>query len=432
MADVVAGIAELEPLATPDEALSAEYERLFLREVPLYESVFLGPDGQRGGPLVSEVTEFFRRHDFDEAERWRVPSPDHLGLELRFYGHLVSREADAWNDDRPDEAARLVEAERDFLACHLGQWGEVAIAAVRRRCTDGPYAALAVATGEFLAAEAERLRHAPQHPGMPEVALDPAPARLGPARLARWLLAPSQCGAFLDVDDLADAALSIGAPWRPSDARSRFRHVVESAIDGGDLDALLAHLRPAVEQWREVHALNEAARDGDRRVWIRWRQQAEETLALIDKMMSPSPESSEEGVVVTVSGGGHHDRAEVAAQVVAQLAPLGRRVVVSAGLRPRLADDLDALLAAGAEEVLLSGSSVTAVAVADGGGVADRERRHLGEADILVRLVAGAAPVHVEVEGSSAPADEVRRLIPPGVMRSHDAAGSRPSEPTRR
>lgn len=413
VAEVVSGIAELEALASHDDELSAEYERLFLREVPLYESVFLGTDGQRGGPIVSQVTDLYRRHDFDEAGLWRVPSADHLGLELRFYAHVVSLEAAAWNDDRPEEAARLIEAEREFLGAHLGQWGEVCVAAIQRRASDGPYRALATAVGELLASEAERLRPAPHHPGMPDVVVDRAPARVGPARLTRWLLAPSLCGAFLDVDDLADAALSIGAPWRPSDARSRFRHVVESAIDGGDLDRLLAQLRPAVEQWREAHALNEAARDADRRVWIRWRQQADETLALIDRVgRSPRDDASGGKVVVTVSGPGHHDRAAAAAEVIAALAPLGRRIAVSSDLRPRLADDVESLLASGAEEVLLSGGSVAAVAVTDGGERDDRERRHLTDPEVLVRLVASAGPRRATVQGPDPATADVLRLIP--------------------
>lgn len=411
-ADLVRGIDELEPLGRADAELSAEYERLVLREVPLFESVFLGTDGQRGGPIVAEVLDWYRRYDFDEGDAWRVPSADHLGVELRFLGHLIAREAGAWDADRPDDAARFVEAQREFLAAHLGQWGEVAVAAVARRAGASPYAALACAVGELLVSEAERLRTAPHHDGMPPVATEEPPRNLGPARLARWFLAPARAGVFLDVDDLADASLSIGVPWRPSDPRSAFRHVVESAVDGGDLDRLLLSLRPTVCAARDAAACNEHERDGDRRVWTRWRLQAEHTLELIDRLAGGGLDRGDESgrVTVSVRGPGHHERTRAAAAVVRAVAPIAT-VAVSADLRPRLADDVAALIDAGATEVLLAGASVSAVAMRDGGNDADREQRHLVDANVVVRLVPAAGPVSVEVHERSHLADLVRRAL---------------------
>ncbi len=55
LAPLVDGVDELAPLASGDGALAADYERLLLREVPVYESAFLGDDGQRGGPISAAV-----------------------------------------------------------------------------------------------------------------------------------------------------------------------------------------------------------------------------------------------------------------------------------------------------------------------------------------------------------------------------------------
>ena len=172
--------------------LAADFERLLLRQVPVFKSVFRSQSGQRGGAVVADVVGWYQRHDFDEGGQWRVASVDHLGLELRFLGHLAALEAAAWADDRAAEACRAVEAQREFLAHHLGQWGEVAAAAVQRRAAHGPFAALASATAELLAEEGERLRPAPDHPGFPEVVAELPASHLGPARIAEWLLAPSR------------------------------------------------------------------------------------------------------------------------------------------------------------------------------------------------------------------------------------------------
>jgi TorA maturation chaperone TorD len=280
---LVAGIDWLAPLATGDPALMADFERLLLREVPVYESVFLDTGGQRGGPLVSPVSATYESVGFDESAAWRVAGPDHLGLELRCYAHLCAEEAAGWEGDQPDRATRAVEAARGFLATHLGAWGEVAMEAVRRRAGASPYADVAVAVMSFLASEAERLRPDPDHPGLPPLHVDAPPQRMGPHRLARWLLAPARSGVYLDTDDLGTAALLLGIPWRASDSRSRFAQVVEDASSGGDLDVLLAALRPPIEHWLQFHAEREANRSGDTRTWRTWRLRTEQTLELVDR-----------------------------------------------------------------------------------------------------------------------------------------------------
>ncbi|HET7486364.1 MAG TPA: molecular chaperone TorD family protein [Acidimicrobiales bacterium] len=400
-AAVVAGIPELEPLARRDGALAAEYERLLLREIPLFESVFRSEDGRRGGPVVSAAAAWYERHDFDEGGRWRVPSPDHLGLELRFLGHLAAAEAAAWADDRPDEACRAVEAERAFLAEHLGPWGQVALDALGRRASPGPFAALAMAAGELLAGECERLRPDPDHASMPAVVPERPPFPAGPSRIARWLLAPARCGAFLDLDDLAAAAGSIGAPWRPSDARSQLSRVVEAAADGRDLPALLAALRPALERAAGGHRAREREAEGLRRTWRRWRLQTECTLDWIDRLAAGPRAGALPAtpVVVEVRGPGHGARVGAGVAVVGALRSLDVRTAVCDELPPDLAASLAALAEAGAEEVLLESEAVAAVARPDGGGGPGREARLLGDAGVVVRLVEGEGPLQVGVQG---------------------------------
>lgn len=279
---LVAGVGRLAPLASGDPALASDYERLLLREVPLYESAFLDDGGQRGGPVASAVADAYASAGFDEAGAWRVAGPDHLGLELRCYAHLCAEEAAGWDADQPDRATRAVEAARQFLACHLGAWGEVAMAAVRRRAGTSPYASVADAVVSFLGSEAERLRPDPDHPGLAPLAGGAPPGRMGARRLARWLLAPACSGAYLDTGDLALAARSVGIPWRPPDPRSRFADVAEDAAAAGDLDVVLRALRPAVERWHRFHADREATRSGDARTWRAWRIRSARALEVLD------------------------------------------------------------------------------------------------------------------------------------------------------
>jgi TorA maturation chaperone TorD len=406
LAAFVAAVPELAPLAEPDPSLAAAFERLLIREVPLHESVFTGPDGRRGGPTVAAVSGFYDSHELGAPPPWRVAGPDHIGVELWAYGALCLEEAAGWEDQQPDRATRAVEAERELLLQHLATWAEVAVTALARRATGTPYAPLAAAAGAFVAAEAERLRPAPDHPGLPPVEVASAAGRMGPAPLARWLLAPGRCGAYLDVDDLAGAAHALGIPWRPSDPRSRFREVIESATDGGDLPALAAALRLPVEQWRDAHAGNEAEREGNRRAWRAWRMRAEESLRLLDRVESSrsahSPESRAEGefgsVVVRVRGAAAPEREHAAAAAIGRLRALELPVAVCSDLPADVSRGMETLLDAGADAVLLSSDTSTAVTWRDGGPRVDREQRYLADVAVIVRLEPGAGATRVEVD----------------------------------
>ncbi|MEX1145798.1 MAG: molecular chaperone TorD family protein [Acidimicrobiia bacterium] len=417
LGELVATVPELAALAEPDPTLAAAFERILIREVPLHESVFTGPDGRRGGPTVATLSGFYDRHELGAPPPWRVAGPDHLAIELWAYGALCAEEAAGWEERRPDRATRAVEAEREFLMGHLGVWAEVAVTALARRAIGTPYAALADAVGSFVAEEVERLRPTPDHPGLPPVEVAPAPQRAGPAALARWLLAPGRCGAYLGVDDLANAANALGIPWRPSDPRSRFREVIEGATDGGDLPALAAALKLPIQEWRDAHAHNEAEREGNRRVWRAWRMRAEESLRLLDRVESAgrarSGESRPEGelssVVVRVLGPGEREREHAAAAVVGRLRALEVAVGVCSHLPAQLHRATDTLLDAGADTVLLASDTSTAVAWRDGGPRGDREQRFLADAAVIVRLepAAGATRVEVDAHGERGLRDHV-------------------------
>ncbi len=299
LADLVATVAAVAPLASGEPGIAAEYERCFLRGVPLYESVFLGDDGRCGGPVVADVVESYARHGFTEhsERRWRVAGPDHLGLELRCYASLCREEAHAWRSDVTDAAVAAVETERVFLARHLARWAELALLACARRAGDGPYAPAIDAVLGFVREEHDRLRPAPtlsmHAPGVgASAASDDAsdapslPTNLGPARLARLLLAPQSCGTWLPHEAIEAAARSIGVPWRPSDTRSALRHVIESAHDEGRLGAVLSVLAVVVEEEAVAHAARAAAEPGTAATWMGWARRAEAMALLLRRIIA--------------------------------------------------------------------------------------------------------------------------------------------------
>ena len=401
LAELVHGIDELGELGSDDPGLRADYVRLLLCEVAPFESVFLGDDGHRGGEIAADVAARYRDHKFVHDPTWRVAGADHLGIELLFYARLCTEEASGWRDDRPDRAAEAVADERAFLADHLGRWGRVAARVLELEATSGPYRALGRAVAAFLAEEAERLRPDPEYPGMLPIEPVAAPRRLGPARMAGWLLAPARCGCWLRASSIADAARSIGAPWRPSDTRSRLQSVLEQCADAQELRDVLAALRPALVDELTHIDVRVAESDGDRRSWLRWRSQLAYTIELVDHVSKPSEEADRRSapVSVTVHGQDGDTRTAMAGELVRALRARDIESAVVVGLdEGRVGDPVRDLVGAGARDVLLVGADITAVAYRDQGSPLDRMSAAGVVAPVVVILGTASEPDGLELD----------------------------------
>lgn len=315
LAGLVDGIAELQPLAMPGHVDSAavEYERVFLREISPYASVFLGHDGRRGGPIADVVTSAYADVDFTEHRdgTWRVAGADHLGLVLRCYAKLCSDEAAWWESDHPDQAVRAVEATRAYLDQHLG-WAVVAAEAISDAGgRETPYGALGVSIAEFLHEEGQLLRPGADHPGMAAPEPDPPPSRVGPRHLAQLMLSPSRAGGWLSTADIASLASRRRVLWRASDPRSNLRFLIDSAGESGEIPDLAADLMSVVDGWSGAHRRREQRYDGAARIWRRWRTSAENTLAVLEGVRNGDLVDSEKDrpLVTTLEISGRLDAA---------------------------------------------------------------------------------------------------------------------------
>jgi TorA maturation chaperone TorD len=274
LADLVGTLPALAALASGDPVIDSDYERIFLRGVPIYESVFRNDDGQHGGETLANIVGRYNRVGYNEhtEQRWRIAGADHLGLELRCYAHLCHNEATAWRADIPDKAVEAVEIERAFLADHLAAWAQIALAAVAPIAVGSLYEHVVGAVGDFLHEEIARLRPAPLL-GQ-EIDIDPLPTNFGPFRLARLILSPATAGTWLQSNVIAHAAERIGSPWRPSDNRSALRHVIEAAQDSGDLASILQPILMAVRVAGAEHAERAGAEPANEANWRIWRARA--------------------------------------------------------------------------------------------------------------------------------------------------------------
>jgi DMSO reductase family type II enzyme chaperone len=105
---------------------------------------------------LADLAAFYRAFGLEVADE-AAERPDHLGMELEFMSVLAAKEAYArehqWDDEH---CAVLRDAQKKFLREHLGRWAPAFARRLARAAAEESLAALAVFTGEFIAAECAR------------------------------------------------------------------------------------------------------------------------------------------------------------------------------------------------------------------------------------------------------------------------------------
>lgn len=101
--------------------LSEEYAALFIVPggIKPYESVRL--KGLLCQEPAWEVEEFYKKCGLIVREDSTL-LPDHLGMELLFIGYLAGKEAEAWDNNDDETAAKWLDYENDFFETHINRW----------------------------------------------------------------------------------------------------------------------------------------------------------------------------------------------------------------------------------------------------------------------------------------------------------------------
>lgn len=224
----------------------AEHTEVFVLNCPPYASVYLGPEGGRGGEGADRVAGFWRALGL-------IPpaEPDHLAALLSLYASLGEAAGEA---RRPATAAALTRSGAALFAEHLWPWLPAYLAAV----TDvaGPVlTAWAHLTQNAIGAEFATYPASAQLP----LALRAAPAEASPSGgvvdLTGHLTTPARSGIILTRRRLARGAAQAGVGHRIGERRFALRAMLEQ-----DPPATLAWLAHEARRWEARHA---ARRPGD-------------------------------------------------------------------------------------------------------------------------------------------------------------------------
>ncbi len=161
------GLEDLLSLTLPQE-----HERVFgpslTSSAPPYETCYGTTHVFMQSQQLADLAGFYRAFGLTPPSAERV---DHLAVEFEFMQVLVALESKAREEGKAEQADVCLQAQRRFIAEHLGRWTG-ALAGRLKESGDSPfYARLGEAFARFVAEEAERLDARP-------VVLSPTDLRL--------------------------------------------------------------------------------------------------------------------------------------------------------------------------------------------------------------------------------------------------------------
>ncbi len=155
----LAGLAALDHALTTLDQASAErahvaaFGHAGLPAAVPYEAPYLTTNVFQETATLADVTGFYGAFGVEPSAARRERA-DHVSLELEFMHLLAFKEGYARRHHGAEAVAICVEAQRAFLAAHLGRWGPLFFRRLRETAPGTHYEALAAVGEPFLAAEA--------------------------------------------------------------------------------------------------------------------------------------------------------------------------------------------------------------------------------------------------------------------------------------
>ncbi len=281
----VAEVEELAPAADlPADARAADHHELFARDVHPYASVFLDRNGQLGGPVADRARHLLASSGLDPAAL--AEPPDHLACQLALMAFLSRAEADALEDARPDEVARVRRVQARAVDAQLLWWLPSFAFAVRRRGHPF-YTPLAELTLELVLAHRAGLEgetptaEAP----LPEME-DPLRDDAGLAQVAGFLVTPARSGIYLGASALEGLGRSADVPRGFGGRRQTLTNLLRSAGTYGRLDEAVGGLLAMVAGEGESHRrLASGGTPGALRVAAAWTERLDLTHSVLARML---------------------------------------------------------------------------------------------------------------------------------------------------
>lgn len=284
-------LSEGEGAVELDE-VAAEHHACFHLGVFPYAGAFLDPSA-KAGAWSDRVRAHYDRAGF--RPRLDELAADHLGVELAFASFVTAAIAEAVEDARPTVARRLEALLAEFLdACLLSWLPALVVAGDDLEAAGTFWPRVLAATLEFaaehrLGLEDRAPRRAPVELAEPEDLL--ADERTGLRRIAEQLLTPAASGLFLTRADIARLGRDHALPRGFGSRLIMLDNLLRSAVDYGELPALLEALDALLVERDHGLATLAAGLELEQAV-APWRGALRRTRALARTLAASTPPSS--------------------------------------------------------------------------------------------------------------------------------------------
>lgn len=152
------------------------YGRLFgpnlTPDCPPYETEFRQTHIFQQAQALADIAGFYKAFGLDVSENANERL-DHLSVELEFMGYLCLKEGHALASGQEEGAEVCRDAQKKFLADHLGAWAGAFAGRLADRASGTPYGDAARDLDDFVRAECARLQAAPSSPAVYRGAPEP-------------------------------------------------------------------------------------------------------------------------------------------------------------------------------------------------------------------------------------------------------------------
>jgi len=153
---------------------------LSTRSFPPYETEYTRGGDFRQNQDLADLMGFYQAFGLNlrDSEEFRE-RPDHIAVELEFLHFLCWKEAAARMEGDEEHIGVCVDAERKFLADHLGRWADLFAHGLEKTAPEGFYPALAALLRAVVAQEVANLEVKPEPVPAPEPRRAPEPMTCG-------------------------------------------------------------------------------------------------------------------------------------------------------------------------------------------------------------------------------------------------------------
>lgn len=144
------------PTSLKDELFSTVFAPENLSDFPPYETEYTSPHVFAKVHELADICGFYRAFGLQISSRMRE-RPDFIAVELEFMQVLIIKELLARINGLNEEADICQDAQRRFLALHLGRWSSAFSTSLRKTSSSSYYGALALFTASFVRQECDNL-----------------------------------------------------------------------------------------------------------------------------------------------------------------------------------------------------------------------------------------------------------------------------------